>query len=165
MSPNVLHTLDALLQTATRIVEDIAGVPDELFQRLARVFGRMPEEDRADILAVLEREVDMRLLMRSGEPSVSGYEIIRPNPSARLYVRGFTTPPKFLDTNHLMRAVLRVARMVVRAPDAGQADWTRETLDAVRYLDPGERGAIARAARRFVELLDRFEQETPAKAS
>jgi hypothetical protein len=165
MPANKLTTLAALLLTASSLVEDLTNLSDPLLGRLARVFARMPAEDREPILTVLEREIEMRLLTRSGDPTLTGYELIRPNPAARLYVRSFGSEAPYLDRDLIMRAALRVARMILLAPASELPEWEAATVEAFRSLSPMERAAISRHHREMLALLERTEPQTPAKAS
>src|SRR5688572_10295493 len=83
---DTLSTLQDVLAAATRIAQDLSG--DRLFPRLVDVFARMPAQDRETILMVLEREVDQRMLTKEAPTAaLSGLNVTKPNPNARLYLR------------------------------------------------------------------------------
>jgi len=165
MSTATLRTLAALLQTASTLLDDIGALSEPLLERLVRVFARMPSEDRATVLDVLEREVAMRLLCRSGDPTVTGYALSRPNPAARLYIRAFGSEQNSLEPNFLVRATLRIARMVRLAPVGEHPAWQAATLEAFRALETPERAALAEHFRRMIALLEGEEPALTARAS
>jgi hypothetical protein len=159
-----LATLFTLLETASALLEELEGVSDRQLARLAGVFTRMPAEDREPILAILEREVELRLLARERGATVSGFDIVRPNPNARLYIRVFGRQPVYHSRDELMRATLRAARMMLHTPERMHDDWEAATLEAFRALTPAERAAIKSHNQEMLSLLERFEGETKAKA-
>jgi len=165
MPATKLRTLAAILETAATLTNQLGSLSDTLFQRLVRAFARMPPEDREPIVAVLEREVETRLLARNGDPTLTGYEIIRPNPAARLYVRGFKTEPQYLRPDVLMRATLRMARLILLLPAKEKEQWEAATLAAFRVLGPAERAALARHLRDMLALVERTDTEATARAS
>jgi hypothetical protein len=160
-----LRTLSAILQTATTLTNQLGSLSDALVQRLVRVFARMPAEDRAPILAVLEREVAMRLLTRNGDPTLTGYAIVRANPAARLYVGAYRTEPKVMKRDQIMRATLRMARLILLAPENEHGVWGAATLQAFHALDTAERAALTRHLRDVLALLEGSDAEATARAS
>ena len=91
-----LATLSSLLESASEIVCELAAAAHPLLVRLGGVFARMPEADREPILAVLEREVEFRRVAR-GTAESTGFDIVRPDPHARLYLRTFERDARLPD--------------------------------------------------------------------
>ena len=79
-----MEALRALLKTAAHIVEALAA--DPVRERLLRVYEKVPMQDRAALLDVLEREVSFRLATRGEGRAITGCGA-RINPNARLYLR------------------------------------------------------------------------------
>lgn len=158
-SPDKITTLQALLKTARGIAEDLSAAADALLVRWNEVFQRMPPEDRRPVLEIVEREVGLRLIERSGS-SISGFTIVKANPNARLYVRAFGPQRPYHDRDDIMRATLRAARMMLILPPEFHDAWEEATLDAFRALSPEEREAVARHNREILALLERTQQTT-----
>jgi hypothetical protein len=158
-----LETLSALLRAASAVVDQVAVLSDSLLERMARLFSRMPAEDREPILAILEREVGQRVLARSGSarPDVA---VGPPNPNARLYTRVFGPRP-VQEPRELMAASVRAARMMLLERARLEQEWEATTREAFRVLSADERAAIARHHRDLVAVLERIEAEGKAKAS
>ncbi len=155
MATTKLETLTVLLRAASAIVDDLAVVADPFLGRLTGVFARMPAEDRAPILEVLEREVSIRLLARSSNQLLSGFELGPPDPNARLYARVFARQPPYETRDQLMVAVLRGIRMMLDVPARTRAQWEHATFEAFRKLNPTERDAIAQINRDMLAMLER----------
>ena len=111
----------------------------------------------------VEREVEMRNIARRSRDSVSGFEVSRPNPNARLYVRAFGETPTHFSRDDVMRATLRAARVMLVAPPP-HSDWQEATLDAFRALTPAERAALAAHNREMLALIERVEVESQKSA-
>lgn len=159
-----LEMVRALLETGLRLVEELAsGTTDLLLERWQRAYHRMPEQDRETVVGVLEREVELRNVARSSRDSVSGFEISRPNPNARIYVRVFGETPTYFSRDDVMRATLRAARVILISPPP-HADWQEATLDAFRLLAPAERAALAKHNREMLELIARVETKSAQSA-
>lgn len=160
-----VETLQALLSGALRAVGELEA--DPLFHRLLRVFSRMPSEDREVLLGVLEREVNLRLLgAQASEGPLSGLDMPRPNPNARLYVRtveGESGAP-YLSREELMHATLRAARAMHQTLGSTPDDstWESAFVDALAQLDDAERAAVSWTNRRMLALLDRAQQRLDA---
>jgi hypothetical protein len=156
-----LETVQALLRTAGKLLDEVITPPDSLRGRWERTFDRMPAEDRAVIVDVVEREVASRCIEREGGPDgLTGFTLVRANPKARLYVRAFGAPVQYDTRDEVMRATLRAARMMRAVPAEMQPDWAEATLEAFRQLEPAEREALARHNREMLALLERTVTES-----
>jgi len=140
----------------------VSALSDELLERMARLFSRMPAEDREPILAILERETDLRVARASG--AGSAFALGRPNPNARIYTR-LSGPRPANEPRELMPASIRAARMMLLERARLDKEWEAAMLEAFRLLSPDERAAIMRLDRDVLALLERLESEAPAKAS
>jgi hypothetical protein len=165
MTSSKLETLSALLRTASSVVDELVVLSDSVLARVARIFARMPAEDRESIVDVLEREVNLRLIARSTDRSLSGFTMGPPNPNARIYARLVCKNEPFVTRDQLMLGVLRALRTILAAPAETRAQWEETTLEAFRQLDPAERDAIARVNHDMLALLERADQKKTAKAS
>src|SRR5882724_1200848 len=128
-----LETLSALLRAASAIVDQVSIFSDALLERMARLFSRMPPEDREPILAILEREVQQRLLARSPAGADGDFALGRPNPNARLYTR-VSGPRPVHETRELMSAGVRAARMMLLERARLDKEWEAATREAFRVL-------------------------------
>lgn len=151
---DALETLGTLLASALGLLDEIeAAVP---LGRLLAVFARMPCADRETILAVLEREVDLRRLALAADETVAGCRLV-PNRNARLYVRVFehdeNRTPR-LGYEEFLRGVLAAARAVHRLAPGEHVRWERATLDAFRQLGAAEREGLRRLHHDMLHLLD-----------
>jgi len=155
-----LDTLRVLLDTASTLVDEIATNREPLLERWVSAFLRMPAEDRETILGVVEREVELRNVSRESRDTVSGFQISRPSPNARLYARAFGEPAAYSTSDEVMRATLRAARIILVAPPP-RGDWEVATLQAFRALSAEERVALAAHNREMLILLERIDRETP----
>ena len=157
-----LTSLQALLDGALATVAELEADPH--FARLVTVFSQMPGEDREVILAVLEREVGLRVIAKTSPPPLSGMSVARPNPHARLYSRVVDPeePEPYVSQEELMYAVLRAARtasaLLTRTHD-DEERWMETIAAALHQLEPTERRTIARLVGRMVEVLTRVELE------
>jgi hypothetical protein len=133
--------LDTLLESATAMVDDLAA--DGLFDRLQRVFSRMPPADRETILQVLEREVECRCFTRGTGDLATGYET-RPNPNARLYLRIVSDerPPPLMDHDELVVANYRGLRVLRFVLGPLHGVWSDAMSIAAAMLEPEEREAV-----------------------
>jgi len=164
MTPTDLETLSALLRAASAVVDQVSILSDALLERMARVFSRMPPEDREAILAILEREVEQRVLARPLAGPDANFALGRPNPNARLYTR-VSGPRPAHEPRELMPAGIRAARMMLLERARLDAHWETATLEAFRVLPADERAAITKHHRDMLVLLERIETEGAAKAS
>lgn len=160
---DTLSTLQHVLATAVHIARDLAD--DEMLPRLLDVFGRMPVEDRATIVAVLEREVDNRNLCKEAPSTgLSGLNVTKPNPNARLYFRVTDSEsPAYASPEEIVQAIMRAARVVHRATERGidlETAWGPAIVEGLRRVGPSEREALRSYHHTILALLD--ESERPA---
>jgi hypothetical protein len=158
---DTLSTLQDVLAAATRIAQDLSG--DRLFPRLVDVFARMPAQDRETILMVLEREVDQRLLTKEAPTAaLSGLNITKPNPNARLYLRlADNEPPPYVSPEEVAQAIIRASRVVARAGERGhdlKATWGVTIIEALRRVGPEERELLRAYLTTILALLDEAER-------
>src|SRR5437867_6957209 len=121
-----LDTLSALLRAASAVVDQVSVLSDSLLERMARMFSRMPAEDREPILAILEREVDQRLAVRA---PAGEFALGSPNPNARIYTR-VSGPRPVHETRELMPGSVRAARMMLLERARLDTEWATATLEA-----------------------------------
>lgn len=160
---DTIATLQHVLASAIRIAQDLTA--DPLVPRILEVFGRMPAEDREVVLGVVDREVDLRNLARDAPHAVlSGVNVTRPNPNARLYFRvADGDAPPHVTPEEVVQAVIRAARVAHRAAGRGTdlgARWGREIVEGMRRIEPEERASLRRYHRTMLDLLDRAERTT-----
>ncbi len=161
--PDTLATLQHVLASAARLAQDIAG--DPLVSRLLDVFARMPPEDRETIVTVLEREVDLRNLSKEApNASLSGLNVTKPNPYARLYFRVTENEPTpYIAPEEIMQAVIRAARILHRATEKGSdlaTVWEPAMIGGLRRIGPEERATLRWYHKHILEILDRAERGT-----
>jgi hypothetical protein len=114
---------------------------DGLLGRLIAVFEAMPKEDRATIIAILEREILGRHVSRGTEKAVG--QSTHLNPNARLYVRAHssTVDHRYFDRDEMMIAdvrAMRVARIIRNIPDL-RALWREALAEAMDQVDEATR--------------------------
>ena len=157
-----VETLQTLLQTASTLVRSLSGDPE--FLRLVSAFERIPSQDRSVILGVLEREVEMRRTVGGAPADLTGLQVLKPNPNARLYVRVFQKAATELPGDHddLVLSTLQTARVLtlVLAPSMF-ARWRAAALEAFTLLEPEELDA----ARRVFDELVLIGDEAAARQS
>lgn len=157
-----LTTLQHVLASAAQIAHDLAG--DTLLPRLLDVFARMPPEDREGIAAVLEREIDLVNLSRAAPSGpLSGVQLTKLNPNARLYLRMTDSEPApYIAPQELVQAVIRAARLMHRAIGrrADQVEiWEAAMTQGLTLVEPEERETLRWYHRRILELLDAAERK------
>jgi hypothetical protein len=153
--PNdTLTTLHTLLESASRLVDDLTGDPQ--VARLVHLFSRLPLEDRPVLLSILEREVGLRLATGEGATAFTGLGA-RMNPNARLYLRSMdkaAPPASALEHDELVfmsvRAT-RIMRMVLR-PEVHDR-WRAALMEAFALLEPAEREELATVVREVLEMV------------
>jgi hypothetical protein len=152
-----LEALRAILDTAARVLQQLAA--DPVLRRLLTAFERMPAEDREPIVEVIEREVEMRLLGSSQGDVLTGRDLV-PNPNARLYLRVVEgrMPPPTVNREEIMRASLRVGRMIRLADGMRAREWERTVLEAIRTMDSEDRAALREHYRLMLGLLEHDER-------
>jgi len=160
-APASIETVRTLLKAASDIVADLARSPDALALRWRRILERMPGEDREIVAGLLEREVDLRLLIREDELRIMGVNGLRPNPAARIYIRLLGCGPDVPDLtrDEIIRSVVRAARVLASVHTQRPDVFERGTLDAFRVLSADERTAIRRMNSEILALLDRADSE------
>ena len=141
-----LETLRTLLDSAAHLVGELGGNP--LFTRLTAVFAKLPAADREPIVAILEREVHVRL---TGE--AAGGLSLRPNPNARLYTRILTDDPRPNPARALQQA-LRAIQLTHSAVAPMDNEWQAIAREALAHASPEECVSIARFARELVALVE-----------
>ncbi len=153
---NTLGTLQNVVASAARIAQDL--LQDPLLARLLDIFGRMPPEDRQTIVDVLEREVDLRLLTKEGKHGpMTGINVTRPNPTARLYFRVVdkeTVP--YVSPEEIVQAVIRAAGVMHRAFQRGsdmQTIWEPAIVAGLQQVDPTERETLRWYYERMMTLV------------
>ena len=159
---DTITTLQHVLASAARIAQDLAS--DSLLPRLLDLFNRTPREDRETLVNVLEREVDLRNLTReSPSGPLSGVQVTRPNPNARLYFRvadNETVP--FVSPEEIVQAVIRAARVVHRASQRGvdlEQIWNRAMVEGLRLISVDERAVLRWYHTRVITILDEAERD------
>jgi hypothetical protein len=151
-----LTALRALLETASDLAETLAK--DPLRDRFLRVYDRIPLQERATIVAVLEREIGFRIATRDGGAELSGYGA-HLNPNARLYVRHMEKAPDKLPATltdeEMMFSTLRSTRLMrlVLAPDI-HPRWRATSREAFGLLEQHERDEVRQVLRELQEMLD-----------
>ena len=157
---DTLATLEHVLASAARIARDLAD--DAHLPRLLDVYARMPAEDRETVLNILEREVDLRNLAKD-VPALSGVQVARPNPNARLYFRvSDSDPPPFVSPEEITQAVVRAAHVLRRAAERDgslEPSWRAAMLDGLRRVPSEERAMLRGYHQTMLELLARTEPE------
>jgi hypothetical protein len=159
---DTLSTLQHVLASAARIAQDLTN--DPLLPRLLDIFARMPAEDREILANVLEREVDLRNLSKEAPSGpLSGLNVTKPNPNARLYFRvADRDPPPFVTPEEIVQAVIRAARVIHRAAgrrsDLSQV-WEPAMIEGLRRVPPAERDVLRWYHRTILQLIDESERE------
>ena len=144
-----IQVLRSLLEAAGEVVRSLQD--DAVFARLVDVFRRMPEGDREVIVAVLEREIQTRLLSQEVADSLTQVRL-RPKPNARLYFR--VVEPEEKNDDVEMLAFLRAAYSVQRGIDALDPQWRTLIVMALQQMDPAAREQIDGFNRAMRILLD-----------
>jgi hypothetical protein len=158
---DAVETLRTLLATAKDLVERVAD--DPVRTRWLRLFDRIPIDDRAVLIGVLEREIGLRTATEDEGAVVMGYGL-RPNPNARLYFRTVEKTPDampFFDRDQMVHATLRgvqIMRLLV-TPDFFD-EWRAATRDAYGQLDDEGRAVVRRVVAAVLEALDASARST-----
>ena len=161
--PDALTTLRTVLASAASLAHDL--VNDPLLPRFLDVFARMPEEDRETIVNVLEREVDLCNLGKEGPSPLSGLNVAKPNPNARLYLRvSENEPAPYVAPEEIVQAVIRASRVIHRGIERGadvRGVWESAVAEGFRRLGPAERETLRWFHRTLLALLDDVDREPP----
>lgn len=148
-----LETLKTLLQSAATLVAEITQ--DPAFARLVRIFFAIEPGDREPILAMLEREVQVKRTVEAGG-EVLGVSL-RPNPGAYIYTRVIAEEPR-PNRGRAVLAALRAMRAISSAVAPMDTEWKTITRDALRGLDSDERASMVRFTREVIEVLEECER-------
>jgi hypothetical protein len=159
---DTIATLQNVLASAARIAQDLAG--DPLVPRLLDIFARMPVEDRDVIVNVLDREVDLRSMTKAApNGSLSGLNVTKPNPNARLYFRLTDSDAlPHVAPEEVVQAVIRAARVVHRAAQRGtdlHQRWGAPIVEGLRRIAPDERATLRQYHHTLLALLEEAERE------
>ena len=160
-APDTLSTLQNVLASAARLAQDIAA--DPVLPRLLDIVRRMPAEDRETVVNVLEREVDLRNLSKEAPSgSLSGLNVTKPNPNARLYFRvADNEPAPYVAPEEIVQAVIRAARVLRRASERGSdlgSVWEPAMIEGLRRIEPEERAMLRWYHQRILQILDASER-------
>jgi hypothetical protein len=154
MADTPFASLLHLLRAASDLVQRAATDPQ--LTRMLRIFDRIPDGDREILLDVLEREVEMRRVVGDAPPTLTGLELLRPNPNARLYMRVYghtATPVEAEATDHhdLVASTMQTTRILglILAPTMFDR-WRAAAVEAFTRLEPAE---LEAARRVFDELV------------
>ena len=134
--PDRFEVLRSLIDAGARLAHELSD--DPRLERLLTVFTRIPEADRDTILAVLEREVQRRVLSDDIAEDFLQVEL-RPNPNAQLYFR--VIEPERKNEVELL-VFLRGLYNIRRGIDTLGGEWRAPMLAALREMDPAERAKI-----------------------
>ena len=151
---DTLTTLRTLLESASRVVDDLAHDPQ--IARLVHLFSRLPLEDRTVLLAILERELGLRLVTGAGATTFTGIGA-RMNPNARLYLRSMDKslpPAAAIEHDELVFTAVRATRIMrtVLRPELHDR-WRAAQTEAFDLLEPAEREELAVVVREVLEAL------------
>jgi len=161
--PDTLSTLQNVLASAARLARDIAA--DPLVSRLLDIVNRMPPEDREVVVNVLEREVDLRNLSKEAPSgSLSGLNVTKPNPNARLYFRvADSEPAPYVVPEEIVQAVIRAARVLRRASGRGSdlaSVWEPAMVEGLRRIEAEDRQMLRWYHTRILQILDEAERDS-----
>jgi hypothetical protein len=154
--PDRFEVLRSLIDAGARLAHELSD--DPRLERLLTVFARIPEGDRDAILAVLEREVQRRVVSQDIAENFLQVEL-RPNPNAQLYFRVIEPERK----NEVeMLVFLRGLYNIQRGIDTLGAEWRAPILTALRQMDPAERAKIDAFNAAMRAVLDECRSTTPS---
>src|SRR5262245_33511978 len=149
-----LDALRALLATAERLSEDLAG--DPAVGRLLRAFTTLAPDDRDVVARVVERNAEWQRIA-DATADVAGVRM-RANPQARLFVRTVDQRESERqleqDRDEILVGILRLLKRVplVLRPDVA-AFWRTPAIEALRALDADERAACGELSRTVLALI------------
>jgi hypothetical protein len=160
---DTLETLQHVLASAAGIAQDLAG--DPLLARLLDVFSRIPREDREAILGIIERECDLRnLSLQSPSSPLSGLNLTKPNPNARLYFRvAESHPVPYATPEEVVQAVIRAAQVVHRSAERGfdlMRAWGPVIREGFQRIPQAERQTLRGYHEAVLKLLDQAEPDS-----
>jgi len=149
-----LEDLHQLLEVAQGVLTAIADNDD--LRRLLAALERIPGSDRATIVAIIEREADLRQLSETTARH-TGVRLERPNPHARLYVRsveGADDSGQEPEHARMVHASIEAAKRtcLLFRPDLHHK-WRAALAEAFANLDPDVRADVARLAREMLDVL------------
>ena len=152
--PDRFEVLRSLIDAGARLAHELSD--DPRLERLLTVFTRIPEADRDTILAVLEREVQRRVLSDDIAEDFLQVEL-RPNPNAQLYFR--VIEPERKNEVELL-VFLRGLYNIRRGIDTLGGEWRAPMLAALREMDPAERAKIDAFNATMRSILDECARST-----
>ena len=152
--PDRFEVLRSLIDAGARLARQLSD--DPRLERLLTVFARIPEVDRDTILAVLEREMQRRVVSQDIAENFLQVEL-RPNPNAQLYFRVIEPERK----NEVeMLVFLRGLYNIRRGIDTLGPEWRAPILAALREMEPAERAKIDAFNAEMRSLLDECARST-----
>ncbi|MCW5889007.1 MAG: hypothetical protein KIT14_00495 [bacterium] len=150
------EALSTLMDAASAIAGELRD--DPLLARWMAVFSQIPPEDRRTVLAVLEREVAMRVASESGADGAMGFRVTHPNPNARIYSRVATREPTYTSVGEIgeaMRRIATLAHAVLRQSPGVHPRWEAIALEHGEQLPPEELEALAWYGRLILSIVER----------
>jgi hypothetical protein len=151
---NPIEALRAMLDAGASIVDGV--LEDPLMARWIDAFVVMPQNDRAVVVDVVEREVKARVVSRAVETTIA--QTWHANPNARLYVRmhGHEPTRDDLVREEMLLGTLRALRvmpMIAGTPDI-HADWLDATREAFGQTEPEALSFVAVMLRETLALIE-----------
>jgi len=146
--PDRFEVLRSLIDAGARLARELSD--DPRLERMLTIFARIPEADRDTILAVLEREVQRRVVSQNIAQDFLQVAL-RPNPNAQLYFR-VIEPERKNDVEMLV--FLRGLYNIQRGIDTLGPEWREPIVAALRAMDPAERAKIDAFNAAIRALLD-----------
>ena len=150
-----LDALRAILVSAHELAVRLAA--DPVFERVLRVFTKIPEPDRETILRVLERDATWcRIVEQTAD--TTGLTV-RPNPHASLYVHVFgqaevPTEPLRRDIDVIRFGIERFIHLLPLLFQEGvHEQWMVAARELARDIDPALLQYVVRLARELLELV------------
>jgi hypothetical protein len=144
-----LDALRTLLDTASRLLGEFAD--DPLLARWTKVFAQIPEADREAIVAVLERETQVRLTAGAAS-DLTGLSL-RPNPSARLYTRVLTDDPR-PNPERAVQQALRAIQITHDAVAPMDSEWKAIAHNALGQVSAAERASVECFVRELLGMVE-----------
>ncbi len=150
-----LDALRAILVSAHELAVRLSS--DPLFERILRVFAKIPEPDRETILKVLERDATWcRIVEQTAD--TTGITVCA-NPHASLYVHVFgqveaPSDPLRRDIDVIRFGIERFIHLLPLLFQAGvHAQWTVSARELARDIDPELLEHVGRLAREVLAIV------------